>query len=81
MATSLLAVANLNSKKSAEVVSAMHEELYKLLAHVHAQTSLISGEGLENFCNHSDEIKSNYLWSICDAAERAMALLDRAGAA
>ena len=59
----------------------LHEELRKLIAHVHAQTILICGEGLENFCSHSDEIKSNYLWSISDAAERALVLIDNAAGA
>ena len=47
----------------------LHEELRKLMSHVHAQVILISAEGLENFCSHSDQIKGNYLWSIADAAE------------
>lgn len=59
----------------------LHDELRKLIAHVHAQTILISGEGLENFCNHNDQIKSNYLWSITDAAERALQLIDNASGA
>lgn len=54
----------------------LHEELRKLLGHLHAQTTLISGEGLENFCNHNDQIKSDYLWAITDTAERALKLLD-----
>ncbi len=54
----------------------LHEELRKLLGHLHAQTMLISGEGLENFCNHSDQIKSDYLWAMTDTAERALKLLD-----
>jgi hypothetical protein len=52
------------------------EELRMLLAHIHAQIMLICGEGLENFCNHSDEIKSNYLWAIAETAERALRLID-----
>ena len=52
------------------------EELRKLLSHIDAQIMLICGEGLENFCNHSDEIKSNYLWAIADTAERALRLID-----
>ncbi len=56
----------------------LHEELRKLLGHLHAQTMLISGEGLENFCNHSDQIKSDYLWAMTDTAERALKLLDDA---
>ncbi|GAA4020645.1 hypothetical protein [Actimicrobium antarcticum] len=59
--------------------SEMHEELRKLLGHLHAQTMLISGEGMENFFNHNDQIKSDYLWAMCDTAERAMKLLDDAG--
>ncbi|MFT5533527.1 MAG: hypothetical protein ACI802_001760 [Candidatus Paceibacteria bacterium] len=54
----------------------LHEELRKLLGHLHAQTMLISGEGLENFCNHNDQIKSDYLWAMTDTAERALKLLD-----
>lgn len=53
------------------------EELRTLIAQVHAQTLLISGEGLENFCSHNEHIKSNYLWSISDAAERALQLIDQ----
>jgi hypothetical protein len=58
----------------------LHDEVRKLIAHVHAQTMLICGEGLENFCNHSEQIKSNYLWAIADAAERALNLIDNNGA-
>lgn len=53
------------------------EELRMLIAQVHAKTLLISGEGLENFCNHNEHIKSNYLWSITDATERALQLIDQ----
>ena len=55
----------------------IRDEVFKLISHLHAQTSLICGEGLENFINHNDEIKSNYLWSICDLAERSLTLLSR----
>jgi len=41
------------------------------------ETMLISGEGLENFSAHNDEIRSNYLWSICDLAERSLQLLSQ----
>lgn len=58
--------------------SELREELRKLLGHLHAQAMLISGEGMENFCNHNDEIKSDYLWAMCDTAERAMKLIDDA---
>lgn len=58
-----------------------HEELRKLLSHVHAQVMLICGEGLENFCNHNDQIKSDYLWAINDSIERALSLLDHSNAA
>ena len=54
-----------------------NEELRMLISQVHAQALLISGEGLENFCSHNEHIKSNYLWSITDAAERALQLIDR----
>lgn len=54
------------------------EELRMLISQVHAQALLISGEGLENFCSHNEHIKSNYLWSMTDAAERALQLIDRA---
>ena len=54
------------------------EELRMLISQVHAQALLISGEGLENFCSHNEHIKSNYLWSITNAAERALQLIDRA---
>lgn len=55
----------------------LRDEAYKLISHLHAQTMLICGEGLENFSNHSDEIKSNYLWSMCDLAERSLMLISR----
>ncbi|MES2832269.1 MAG: hypothetical protein V4695_09785 [Pseudomonadota bacterium] len=55
----------------------LRDEAYKLISHLHAQTMLICGEGLENFGNHSDEIKSNYLWSMCDLAERSLMLISR----
>ena len=51
------------------------EELRRRLTHLHAQASMISGEGLENFNNHSDAIKDNYLWSICELAEQALDLV------
>ena len=57
--------------------SDINEELRMLISQVHAQALLSSGEGLENFCSHNEHIKSNYLWSITDAAERALQLLDR----
>lgn len=55
----------------------VRDEIFKLISHLHAQALLISGEGLENFISHSDEIKTNYLWSICDLAERSLLLLSR----
>jgi hypothetical protein len=55
----------------------VRDEVFKLISHLHAQVLLISGEGLENFTNHNEEIKSNYLWSICDLAERSLVLLSR----
>ena len=57
----------------------IHDEIYKLLSHLHAQTLLICGEGMENFMNHNDDIKSNYLWSICDLTERSLLLLSKVG--
>jgi dihydroxyacetone kinase DhaKLM complex PTS-EIIA-like component DhaM len=69
MAISKLVVVN----RSMEV----HEELRKLITQVQAQIALISGDGLENFCNHNDQIKSDYLWSMSDTAARAIALIDR----
>ena len=57
--------------------SEVHDEIFKLLSHLHAQTLLICGEGMENFMNHNDEIKSNYLWSICDLTERSLLLLSK----
>jgi hypothetical protein len=57
-----------------------HEELRKLLSHVHAQVMLICGEGLENFCNHNEQIKSDYLWAITDSVERALFLIDHSNA-
>ncbi len=55
----------------------VHDEVFKLITHLHAQTLLICGEGLENFSNHNEEIRSNYLWSICDLAERSLRLLSQ----
>jgi hypothetical protein len=55
----------------------VQEEVCKLITQLHAQAAMISGEGLENFNNHSNDIKDNYLWSICDLAERALALITR----
>lgn len=55
-----------------------YDEIFKLLSHIHAQTLLICGEGMENFMNHNDDIKSNYLWSICDLTERSLTLLSNA---
>ena len=69
MAISKLVVVN----RSIEV----HEELRKLITQVQSQIALISGDGLENFCNHNDQIKSNYLWSMSDITARAIALIDR----
>lgn len=69
MALSQLVIVNRNME--------LQDEVRKLVAHVHAQVTLICGEGLENFCNHNEQIKSDYLWSIADAAERALALIDR----
>lgn len=54
----------------------MHEELRNLLTQVHAQIILISGDGLENFCNHNEQIKSNYLWSMSDTIARALVLVE-----
>lgn len=56
-----------------------YDEIFKLLSHLHAQTVLICGEGMENFMNHNDDIKSNYLWSICDLTERSLLLLGKVG--
>lgn len=68
-------------QKSNVVIAAndfeVRDEVYKLISHLHAQTIMICGEGLENFSNHNDEIKSNYLWSICDLAERSLQMVSR----
>lgn len=56
----------------------LRDELFKLITHLHSQTLLICGEGLENFSNHNEEIRGNYLWSICDLAERSLLLLKQA---
>lgn len=55
----------------------IQEELCRVITQLHAQAAMISGEGLENFNNHSNDIKDSYLWSICDLAERALALITR----
>ena len=70
MAISKLVIVNRNMD--------LHEELRKLIMQVQSQIALISGDGLENFCNHNDQIKSDYLWSMSDNAARALALIDRA---
>ncbi|MEB0135963.1 hypothetical protein QN362_11545 [Actimicrobium sp. CCC2.4] len=69
---------SMNKMVQVQQHAALHEELRKLLGHLHAQTMLISGEGLENFCNHNDQIKSDYLWAMSDTAERALKLLEDA---
>jgi hypothetical protein len=69
---------SMNKMVQAQQHAALHEELRKLIGHLHAQTMLISGEGLENFCNHNDQIKSDYLWAMTDTAGRALKLLDDA---
>lgn len=69
MAISKLVIVNRNMD--------MHEELRKLITQVQAQIALISGDGLENFCNHNDQIKSDYLWAMSDTTARALALIDR----
>lgn len=69
MAISKLVIVNRNIEQ--------HEELRKLITQVQAQIALISGDGLENFCNHNDQIKSDYLWSMSDTTARAIALVDR----
>ena len=69
MAISKLVIVNRNVE--------LHEELRKLITQVQAQIALISGDGLENFCNHNDQIKSDYLWSMSDTTARAIALVDR----
>lgn len=53
----------------------VRDEVYKLISHLHAQTLLICGEGMINFSNHNEDVKNNYMWSICDLAERSLALL------
>ena len=53
----------------------VRDEVFKLISQLHAQTLMICGEGLENFSNHNDDIRSNYLWSICDLAERSLQLI------
>lgn len=70
MAISKLVIVNRNME--------LHEELRKLVTQLQAQIALISGDGLENFCNHNDQIKSDYLWSMSDLSARALALIDRA---
>ena len=73
MAVSKLVIVNRNIE--------VHEELRKLLTQVQSQIAIISGDGLENFCNHNDQIKSDYLWAMSDTAARALALIDRAAEA
>lgn len=56
------------------------EELRKLLNQLRALTTMMSGEGTENFCLHNDEIKSAYIWAMSDVVDRALALTERAAA-
>lgn len=56
------------------------EELRKLLNQLRALTTMVSGEGTENFCLHNDEIKSAYIWAMSDVVDRALALTDRVAA-
>jgi hypothetical protein len=63
-----------NAVRTAHNLS-VRDEVFKLITHLHAQSILIAGEGMENFLLHNDEIKSNYLWSICELAERSLVLL------
>ena len=58
----------------------VRDEVFKLVSQLHAQTLMICGEGLENFSNHNDDIRSNYLWSICDLAERSLQLITQLNA-
>ena len=53
----------------------VRDEVYKLISHLHAQVALICGDGMLNFSNHNEDVKKNYMWSICDLAERSLALL------
>jgi hypothetical protein len=53
----------------------VRDEVYKLISHLHAQALLICGEGMINFSNHNEDVKNNYMWSICDLAERSLGLL------
>ena len=63
-----------NAVRTAQNLS-VRDEVFKLISHLHAQSIMITGEGLENFMLHNDEIKSNYLWSMCELAERSLVLL------
>ena len=53
------------------------EELRKLLNQLRALTTMVSGEGAENFCLHNDEIKNAYIMAMSDAVDRALALTER----
>lgn len=59
---------------------AQFEELRKLLNQLHAMTMMVSGEGMENFCLHNDEIKSAYVWAMSDVVNRALLLTEMAAA-
>ena len=52
--------------------TAQFEELRKLLSQLHALTMMVSGEGMENFCLHNDEIKSAYIGAMSDVVNRAL---------
>lgn len=52
------------------------EELRKLLNQLRAMTLMVSGDGMENFCTHNDEIKSSYIWAMSDVVERALVLIE-----
>lgn len=54
------------------------EELRKLLNQLQAMTMIVSGEGVENFCLHNEDIKSAYIWAMSDVVARALILTERA---
>lgn len=41
-------------------------------------TMIVSGEGVENFCLHNEDIKNAYMWAMRDVVARALTLTERA---
>ncbi len=51
------------------------DRLADVLAHLHAQLVMITGNGHENFAEYSDEIQASYLYGCSKQAQEAVDLL------